>query len=56
MVLGKHGLNIGRMHVGQDTDGGRNVIFLVTDTSAPRKVLEDLQALPLVKSVKQLEL
>lgn len=55
-VLGKHGINITRMHVGQDRDGGRNVIFLVTDTSAPNKVLQDLQSLPLVKSVRQLEL
>jgi D-3-phosphoglycerate dehydrogenase len=55
-ILGEHGINIGRMHVGQDTDGGRNVIFLVTDTSASSKVLNGLQALPLVKSVKQLEL
>ncbi len=56
MVLGKHGINIARMHVGQDADGGRNVIFLVTDTSASNKVLQELQSLPLVKSVKQLEL
>lgn len=55
-VLGKFGINIARMHVGQDKDGGRNVIFLVTDTSAPNEVLQELQSLPLVKSVRQLEL
>ncbi|MFH1674862.1 MAG: phosphoglycerate dehydrogenase [Pseudomonadota bacterium] len=55
-LLGKHGINITRMHVGQDTGGDRNVIFLVTDTSAPNKVLQELKSLPLVKSVKQLEL
>jgi D-3-phosphoglycerate dehydrogenase len=44
------------MHVGQEKDGDRNVIFLDTDTPTPREVLDELRALPLVKSVVPLEL
>lgn len=55
-VLGRHNINIGRMHVGQEKDGVRNVILLVTDTPAPPETLEELQALPLVRSVTPLEL
>jgi len=55
-VLGRHNVNIARMHVGQEKDGGRNVIFLVTDTPTPNQALKELRALPLVKSVTPLEL
>jgi D-3-phosphoglycerate dehydrogenase len=55
-VLGKHGVNITRMHVGQDTGGGHNVIFLVTDDSASDEALQDLRSLSLVNSVRPLEL
>ena len=55
-VLGRHNINIGRMHVGQEEDGDRNVILLVTDTPAPPETLKELRALPLVKSVTPLEL
>jgi D-3-phosphoglycerate dehydrogenase len=55
-VLGQHNINIARMHVGQEKDGGRNVILLDTDTPTPPETLKELQALPLVKSVTPLEL
>jgi len=55
-VLGKHDVNIARMNVGQEKDGGRNVIFLDTDTPAPPEAVEELRALPLVKSVTPMEL
>ncbi len=55
-LLGQHNINIARMHVGQDKDGGRNVIFLDTDTRTPPETLEALRALPMVKSVTPLEL
>ena len=55
-VLGRHNINIGRMHVGQEEAGDRNVIFLVTDTPAPLDTLKELRALPLIKSVTPLEL
>jgi D-3-phosphoglycerate dehydrogenase len=55
-VLGRQNINIGRMHVGQEQDGERSVILIVTDAPAPPETLKELQALPLVKSVSPLEL
>ena len=55
-VLGRNNINIARMHVGQERDGERNVILLDTDTPAPPETIEELRALPLVKSVTTLEL
>jgi len=55
-ALGEHGINIGRMQVGQELDGERNIIFLQTDTSIKDDVLEKLRNLPLVKSVIPFEL
>ncbi|HHP7234559.1 MAG TPA: phosphoglycerate dehydrogenase [Desulfobacterales bacterium] len=54
-TLGKHAINISRMQVGQDQDGENNIIFLRTDTSIPDAVLEELRALPMVKTVTPLE-
>ena len=55
-VMGKHQINIARMHVGQEKYGQRNVIFLDTDIIAPVEALEELRNLPMVKSVTPLEL
>ena len=55
-VLGQHNINIARMHVGREEEGERNVILLDTDTPAPPETLEELRALPSVKSVTPLEL
>jgi D-3-phosphoglycerate dehydrogenase len=59
-TLGKHQVNISRMHVGQEkgVEGkeDNNVIFLRTDTSIPDEVVEELRALPLIMSVTPLEL
>ncbi len=55
-TLGRHSINIGRMHVGQDKEGERNIIFLQTDTKVTDPVLEELRAMALVKSVTPLEL
>lgn len=55
-VLGDHNINIARMHVGQEKDGGRNVIFLDTDVLAPAETLAELRKLPLVRAVTPLEL
>jgi D-3-phosphoglycerate dehydrogenase len=57
MKLGEHGVNIGRMQVGQEENGDqRNIIFLQTDTPIPPSVVEELKALPLVTRVTPLEL
>jgi D-3-phosphoglycerate dehydrogenase len=55
MTLGKHDINIARMQVGQEEEGNHNIIFLSTDTRIPVAVLEELRALPLVKSVMPIE-
>lgn len=50
-ALGKHGINISRMQVGQDEEGRKNVVFLKTDTQIPEPVLLELKSLPLVDTV-----
>lgn len=55
-TLGKNNINIGRMQVGQEEEGARNIILLKTDTPIPQPVVEELRALPMVKSVMPLEL
>jgi D-3-phosphoglycerate dehydrogenase len=54
-TLGKHQINIGRMQVGQEEEGNRNIIFLCTDTAVPERVIEELRTLPSVKRVIPLE-
>jgi D-3-phosphoglycerate dehydrogenase len=54
-TLGKHKVNIGRMQVGQEQEGDRNIIFMQTDTRIPDAVVEELRQLPLVKTVTPLE-
>ncbi len=54
-TLGKHHINIGRMQVGQEEEGDRNIIFLCTDTPIPEDVLAELRTLPTVKTVTPLE-
>ena len=54
-TLGKHKINIGRMQVGQEEGGERNIIFLCTDTPIPPDVVEELRGLKTVKTVTPLE-
>jgi D-3-phosphoglycerate dehydrogenase len=54
-VLGRHEINIGKMQVGQEEEGDRNIIFLSTDTPIPAEVQEELRRLSLVKTVTPLE-
>lgn len=56
VTLGQNNINIGRMQVGQEEEGNRNIIFLRTDTPIPDTVVEQLRALPLIKRVTPLEL
>ncbi len=55
-TLGDNGLNIARMHVGQEKDGDRNIIFLQTDAPMPESVIEALNGLAMVNSVIPLEI
>lgn len=54
-TLGRYGININRMQVGQEEDGKRNIIFLTTDTPMPGEVIEALRALDSVKAVTPLK-
>jgi D-3-phosphoglycerate dehydrogenase len=54
-TLGRHHINIGRMQVGQEEEGDRNIVFLTTDTPIPDAVVEELRHLSLVKTVTPLE-
>ncbi|MFO7840263.1 MAG: phosphoglycerate dehydrogenase [Desulfosalsimonadaceae bacterium] len=55
-LLGENQVNISKMTVGQEPDGERNIVFLRTDSPLSRKLLEQLQDLPMAKSVIYLEL
>ncbi len=54
-TLGRYKINIGRMQVGQEEEGDRNIIFLSTDTPIPPEVVSELRELSLVKTVTPLE-
>jgi D-3-phosphoglycerate dehydrogenase len=54
-LLGKFNINIGRMHVGQEKDGARNIIYLQVDTPLNEEVVAQLRRLRTVKSVYPLE-
>jgi len=54
-TLGQHRINIGRMQVGQEEEGDRNIVFLTTDTPIPEDVVEKMRQLSLVKTVTPLE-
>ncbi len=54
-AMGKEGLNIARMHVGQEAGPGRNVILLNTNAPVTAKVLKALSKIPQVVSAQALE-
>ncbi|MBF0113249.1 MAG: ACT domain-containing protein, partial [Desulfamplus sp.] len=49
--LGDHNINIGRMMVGREDDGDRNIIFIRTDTPVSEKVSEEIKNLDKVHSI-----
>ncbi len=57
-VLGNNNINISRMTVGQeaDGDGGRNIVFLRTDTPLDKNVLSQLESMPQARTVIYMEL
>jgi len=54
-LLGKRGINIDQMQVGQEETGKMNIIFVKTNVSIPNKVIEELLELSLIISVTPLE-
>lgn len=55
-VLGKHRVNIGRMHVGQERAKKQNVVLLTTSVSVSDEVLEAICGLEGVFSARRIEL
>ncbi len=55
-ILGKNGININRMQVGQEPKKQQNVILLSTDVPVSDEVLGELQSQKDVFSVKRIEL
>ncbi len=55
-ILGRHQINIGRMHVGQDEITGQTLILLSVNIPVPNPVLEEIKELPHVISTVSLEL
>ncbi|MEN8212454.1 MAG: NAD(P)-dependent oxidoreductase, partial [Thermodesulfobacteriota bacterium] len=56
MTLGKHNINIGRMTVGREEEGDRNIIFLRTDTPVSPEVVQEIKDLELVVNMRTFEL
>ncbi len=56
ITIGEAGVNISRMHVGQEPSKKCNIILLCLDSEAPEELLQKLATLPHVFSVKALEL
>jgi D-3-phosphoglycerate dehydrogenase len=54
--LGEHGVNIGRMQVGQEKQNRQNVILLTTDIPVSQGVLESIMELKNVFSAKRITL
>jgi D-3-phosphoglycerate dehydrogenase len=53
-TLGKHGINIGRFQLGRRED--RAVCLVNIDTPADEAVLKEIADLPVILSVRQVEL
>jgi len=54
--LGRNGINISMMDVGQVLERGQNIIFLRTDTPVPKHVVKELLSLENLNVVQALEL
>jgi len=55
-TLGTKEINIGNMHFGRDTEGGKSLCILHLDSVPPEEVIEEIARLPNVLSVKLVQL
>ncbi|MBW1681089.1 MAG: phosphoglycerate dehydrogenase [Deltaproteobacteria bacterium] len=55
-TLGRHGINISRMQVGQKREEKQNVNLITTNSVVPDEVLEEIRALDHVFSARRIEL
>jgi D-3-phosphoglycerate dehydrogenase len=54
-ILGKHGVNIDRMQVGQDKEKEQNVVLLATGSMVSEEVFQELRDLEPVFSIRRIE-
>ena len=55
-TLGQHGVNISRMTVGRETEQGRNIILLNTDTMVSKELLKVVRELEFIDDAQALAL
>ena len=55
-TLGTKEINIGNMHFGRDTEGGKSLCILHLDSVPPEEVIQEIARLPNVLSVKLVQL
>ena len=53
-ALGVNGVNIASMQVGRQEIGGSAVMILEVDNKASKTVIEELQAIPEIKRVREI--
>jgi D-3-phosphoglycerate dehydrogenase len=56
VTLGKHGINISRMQVGEEKDQKQNVILLTTSSIVSDDILDELRGLECIFSARRIEL
>ncbi len=54
-ILGDNGVNIGRLHLGRESIGGRAIVFTSVDTPVPDEVIEQISNLSDIISVEQVK-
>jgi D-3-phosphoglycerate dehydrogenase len=54
-ILGENGVNIGRLHLGRESIGGRAIVFTNVDSPVPKEVIEQIANLSDIISVAQVE-
>lgn len=54
-VLGEAGVNIARMHLGRDEEGGNALIIISVDQDVPQDVMKRLTDLPNMLTIKQVK-
>lgn len=55
-ILGKHKVNIERMHVGQEKAENQNVVLLATGVSVSDEILQELRHMEHIHSVRRIDL
>jgi len=54
-LLGKHNVNIGLMHLGRKSIGGRAIVFINVDSPVSQEAIDEISRLPDIISVAQVK-